>query len=171
VNPSLWTDGGAVASQISADKNLQRGLFTQKGYPGANALVYSEVEAYYPSSTNGRVVVVLFRVRNTTNNPIGWTPYFYYSGYTAWGQRASVAINGTTVWAGGDTHGAQAAVGLSIPPLRTSTVIFVSHSGPYLSQALFLRSTILGFYNNSLNLPAGLEFVDDLETATGGYEQ
>jgi hypothetical protein len=30
---------------------------------------------------------------------------------------------------------------------------------------------ILGFYNNSLDLPSGLEFVDDLETATGDYSQ
>jgi hypothetical protein len=29
----------------------------------------------------------------------------------------------------------------------------------------------MAFGNNSLQLPAGLEFVDDLDTATGGYEQ
>jgi hypothetical protein len=171
VNPSTWTDGNALASYISSDKNLQRALFTQKGYPGANALVYSEVEAYYGSSTNGRVVLVLFRVRNTTSSYISWTPYFYYSQYSGWGQRASVALNGGTWWTGGDTPGAQAAVSLSIPPLRTSTVVFVSQSGPPVAYYEYLRATILGFYNNSLNLPAGLEFVDDLETATGGYEQ
>ena len=46
-------------------------------------------------------------------------------------------------------------------------MIFVStgsHGGP-------TRSVILAFYNDSLDLPAGLEFVDDLDTATGGYEQ
>jgi hypothetical protein len=34
-----------------------------------------------------------------------------------------------------------------------------------------IRASQLAFYNNSLVLPAGLELVDDLETATGGYEQ
>jgi hypothetical protein len=29
----------------------------------------------------------------------------------------------------------------------------------------------LAFVNNSLDLPAGLEFVDDLETASGDYSQ
>lgn len=32
------------------------------------------------------------------------------------------------------------------------------------------RTLNLAFYNNCLNLPAGLEYVDDLLTATGGYE-
>jgi hypothetical protein len=30
---------------------------------------------------------------------------------------------------------------------------------------------ILAFQSNSLDLPAGLEFVDDLETASGDYTQ
>ncbi len=36
---------------------------------------------------------------------------------------------------------------------------------------LYLRSCRLAFYNNSLTLPAGLSYVDDLDTATGGWEQ
>ena len=38
-------------------------------------------------------------------------------------------------------------------------------AGPYT------RATLLAFVNNSLTLPAGLEFVDDLDTATGGWTQ
>jgi hypothetical protein len=34
-----------------------------------------------------------------------------------------------------------------------------------------MRSLFLGFYNDSLKLPAGLEFVDDFDTATGGWEK
>jgi len=173
VYPSNWTDSAAVASQISADKSLQRALFTQKGYPGGSALVYSDVEAYYPSSTNGRVVLVLFRIRNTTDAAILWTPQYYFSSFYSWGQVASIALNGASVWTSGsyDTGGTQVNVTMGIPPNRTSTVIFVSHSGPYLNYSLMLRATVMGFLNNSLQLPAGLEFVDDLETATGGYEQ
>jgi len=55
-----------------------------------------------------------------------------------------------------------------------STVVFVSTTGPASIQpasGVYPRSILLGFYNNRLNLPGGLEFVDDLDTATGGYEQ
>jgi hypothetical protein len=34
-----------------------------------------------------------------------------------------------------------------------------------------MRATVAGFVDDSLALPTGLEFVDDLDTATGGYEQ
>jgi hypothetical protein len=33
------------------------------------------------------------------------------------------------------------------------------------------RSQILSFYGNTLALPTGLSYVDDLDTATGGWEQ
>ena len=36
---------------------------------------------------------------------------------------------------------------------------------------LYCRASALAFHNDSLVLPAGLEFVDDLDTASGGYEQ
>jgi hypothetical protein len=60
-----------------------------------------------------------------------------------------------------------------IPPGRVSTVIAVSTTGPALNilSGAQLRQSILAFTNNSLALPAGLEFVDDLETATGDYSQ
>ena len=61
---------------------------------------------------------------------------------------------------------------MGLPANRTSTVICVSHAGPYFNiGSLYMRATVMGFVENSLQLPAGLEFVDDLETATGGYEQ
>jgi hypothetical protein len=53
-------------------------------------------------------------------------------------------------------------------------VVFVSGSG--IAQFFgdpnhSYRSTVAGFIDNSLALPAGLEFADDLDTAVGGYEQ
>lgn len=54
-----------------------------------------------------------------------------------------------------------------IPANRTSTVIFVSGSAPVATT----RATLMAFSNDSLALPAGLEYVDDLDTATGGWEQ
>lgn len=172
VSPALWTDGLAIASLMSADKEVLRTLFVNKGYPGANATVWAETFTNY-SSTNGRIVAALFRVRNTTANAINWTVRFYYSCYGDWGEQASAALNGVSVF----TSGASAAVGagtatyvdlvLSIPASRTSTAIFVSTSDAPSGT----RSALMAFGNNCLTLPTGLQFVDDLDTATGGFDQ
>jgi hypothetical protein len=171
VAPSQWTDGDAQACQILPDKDVQRTLFVQKGYPGNNATVYADQWASY-SSTNGKVVVVMFRVRNTTGSAIWWNVYWRYTCHAVWNERASVAVNGNCIGAMRACAGGlqSEAVGFSLPANRTSTVIFVATSG-IAATAQSVRATELAFYNNSLILPAGLEFVDDLETATGGYEQ
>lgn len=172
VNPSSWTDGNATASQMSGDKNVLRALFTEKRWAGKNALVYAQTYLQY-SSTSGRVVLALFRIKNTTGSTILWAPYFYYTAYSGWGELASVTVNGATNWASGGGPGTYtASVNLSIPPGRTSTVVFVA-AGSYGAQVaggIFQRTTALAFYNDSLALPPGLELVDDLDTAAGGWE-
>ena len=45
-------------------------------------------------------------------------------------------------------------------------MIFVSGSSPPSTY----RSCFLAFHGGSLNLPEGLEFVDDLDTAENGWE-
>jgi hypothetical protein len=170
VNPSAWTDGNAYAGGISADKEVQRTLFTQKRYAGKNALVCSEVYNMY-SSTDGKVCIALFRVKNSTANAITWTPHFNYTSYDGWSERASIALNGSNVWTAGNTS--NASVGIGIPANRISTVVFVATSSVYHSYGypIYERATYLAFYNNSLALPTGLSYVDDLDTATGGWEQ
>jgi hypothetical protein len=174
VNPSNWTDGMAAAHQMSADKNTLRALFTLKGYPGTSALVYADVFNQF-SSTNGKVVAALFRVRNTTAAPITWTPLFWHTCFASWGESASVALNGVSQFqTGGNCNpaGTPAPVPLSIPPNRTSTAIFVATSSqPFQHSGGGVRNVLMGFGSNSLALPAGLEFIDDLDTATGGWEQ
>ena len=165
VNPSSWTDGNYQAHQMSPDKELLRTLFTQKGYAGKNAMIMNDDWMSF-SSTNGKVVMALFRIKNTTSTTLIWTPYFYFSAYNAWGEMASVAINGTSVY--NASNSGSANISIAIPPNRVSTVIFVSTSG---APASGMRNCRLAFYNNCLMLPAGLEFVDDLETATGGWDQ
>jgi hypothetical protein len=170
VTPSAWTDGNALASQLSPDKEVLRALFTRKGFARANALVHSETYSY-ASSTNGKVVAALFRIRNTTPNTINWNASVRLTAFGPWGEWASVALNGVNVWnSGGGTlpaTGGPYAIGLAVPGNRTSTAVFVSTS----TQPSGTRSVLLAFQNNSLALPAGLEFVDDLDTATGGWEQ
>jgi hypothetical protein len=165
----------ALAGSISPDKDVQRSFLTQKGYPGRNALVYSDTRLQY-GSNDGKLVVILFRVKNTTMNPINWQAHFWYSCYRTWSEVASVALNGTNVFTDStcSTSGKLATVDLLIPANRTSTAIFVSASGTPISFASnnhYVRDTVAGFIDDSLALPAGLQFVDDLDTATGGYEQ
>lgn len=175
VNPSNWSDGAAQASQMSSDKEVLRTLFTRKGYAGKNAMVMSETYLMY-SSTNGKIALSLFRIKNTTGSAITWTPQFYYTCYANWSERASVALNGASAWTSGASNVGGTVLSvlpLSIPPSRNSTVIFVVPSGPTASAGtnLTIRSVLFAFTNDSLQLPAGLEYLDDLDTATGGWEQ
>jgi hypothetical protein len=174
VNPSTWTDSNGTAGQVSPDKEVQRTLFVNKGYPGKNALVFADTRIQY-SSTDGKVVAALLRVKNTTAAVIPWTVKFRCSRFGAWSEWASVALNGANVWVdnASNQYAASGAVPLSIPANRTSTLIVIATSGYPVGVAdtLMLRATVLAFVGDSLALPAGLEFVDDLETATGGYEQ
>ena len=172
INPSNWTDGAWVASQVSADKEVLRTIYTEKRYAGKNANVCSEVYIMY-SSTTALVCSALFRVTNTTANAITWTPFFYYSAYSGWGEQASIAVNGANVWSTGGQG--KTSVNLTIPANRISTVIFVTTSATQIDMPAgwngHERATVLGFYNDSLALPAGLKFVDDFDTAKGGWEQ
>jgi hypothetical protein len=169
VSPSNWTDNNGMASQMSASAETLRTLFNKKLYPGLNALVASE-RWHDSSSTNGKVTVALMRIKNSTAAAINWTPAFYYTAFASWGERASVAVNGVNVW---NTTGANvyantlAAPVLSLPANATSTAIWVVPSSPYWSTNGFYRLTFLAFTNDSLALPAGLSFVDDLDSVTG----
>lgn len=148
---------------------FMRAFFNRRGYAGDNGLVHSEMYVQY-SSTNGKVLVVLFRIRNTTDHSINWRPYFYYTAFGGWSEWSGIAVNGSEIWhSGGTNTGASHAASptLSIPADRTSTVIFsiTSSSAWNRCSSMHLRQLSLGFYNNSLRLPAGLEYVDDLDTA------
>ena len=171
IAPQQYSDGNAVAWSISPDKNLWRAVFNQsmKIYP--NMQVWAEEHKAY-SSTNGRHLVVLFRVKNTTANAINWQPQFSFTSFAGWSERTSITMNGAGTWQNtGDCYAGSCtdAPTMAVPGNRTSSVIFVVSSGPQNSGEM--RGLWLAFYNNSLTLPAGLEFVDDLDTATGDWTQ
>lgn len=173
VVPSNWSDAGATASMISADKKVQAALFNKKASISPDSVVWADAWASY-SSTNGKLAGALFRVRNTTGAAINWPLNFYGSCYAAWSELASVSLNGANSYSSDAINGnaqTQHSVTLSIPPNRTSTVICVATSGVPSSTTPPMRATVLAFFNGCLTLPAGLEFVDDLDSATGGYEQ
>jgi hypothetical protein len=167
IKPSKWTDMSAQAYQMSSDKEILRTLFTQKGFASKNAMVFNNDWASF-SSTNGKVVLTLFRIKNSTSSAIDWKPNFFYSAYGSWGEHASVALNGESIMDA--VESGSTTLTLTIPANRVSTVIFVSTSGrPDANGSM--RNCRLVFFNNSLELPDGLEFIDDLDVATGGWEQ
>lgn len=169
VNPSVWGDGNGSVGDMSSDKEVLRTLFTRKGYAGKNALVFADEWVGY-SSTNSKHVAALFRIRNTTSNTIDWNVTSHHTSYGTWGETASIGVNGTEIWRSGAhvyAYSAPVVNAIPIPPGQTSTVIFVSGSTPQNNS----RGLVLAFSNDSLELPVGLEYVDDLDTATGGWDQ
>jgi len=176
VNPSNWGDGNARAKQISSTTDILRTLFVRRG-PNIgtlmNATVYANEWRSY-SSTNSKHVGALFRVRNSTKSNVTWKVYWYRTAYGGWGERASIAINGSEVWeSGGSTYGPShnSNHSITIPANRTSTVIFIAGSCNYNTSSYggSTRSLYMAFYNNSLKLPSGLEFVDDLDSKANGW--
>ena len=173
MNPSGWTDGKRTAADMSSDKEILKTLLNRKCFAGKNAMLFNQTFLQY-SSTTGRVVVALFRVKNTTESEITWSPSFYYSCFPFWSEVAGVALNGTSIWTSGTTSGLKSnTVALTIPANRTSTIIISSPGGNprTLTSSIHIRTCRLVFYNDCLELPAGLEFVDDLDNASGGWEQ
>jgi subtilisin-like proprotein convertase family protein len=170
VTPQTWSDSNGLASQMTSDFDKLRTFFTQEGPPIGtlkNAMVVAQ-EWYYNSSTNGRHAAVLFRIRNNTASAITWTPFWYRTSYGGYNEYTSIALNGTNSWNSSGDNGAHAASShnLSIPGGRTSTVIFVVGS----SSGSGTRGLFLAFYNDSLVLPDGLEFVDDFDTKPNGWD-
>lgn len=170
INPSSWSDGSAVASSLSSDKNVLGTLFNNRKVVSPNSLVVADTW-YNSSSTNGKHAAALFRVRNNTGSAVTWNVTFVYSQYTGWAEVASATLNGAATWTGASTSCTSATGGasctqslaLSIPANRVSTFVVVAGSG----QSSGTRSLLLAFTGSTLTLPAGLEFVDDLDASTG----
>lgn len=176
VAPSQWSDNSFTLSSISSSKDLWRNFFTKRGYGGFNALVWSEEWLQY-SSTNGRLIGLMFRIRNITpNTTITWNLSFMFSSYAGYGEAASLAVNGNQLWTS-LTLGAQQncapsckqVQAIPIPPNRVSTVMLMVPSGS-LNVCCNSRSLYLSFVDDSLRLPSGLQYADDVFTMSGGYE-
>merc|ERR1712166_1361744 len=176
VHPSQWTDGNARADQMNADvKYLQR-LFTQK--ETANKYGANICSAGYDqrTSTTGLVCGALFRIKNTGTSTIRWSPAITMTSYHGWSETASISLNGNNLIGNRDcNHECRFTPSLQIPANsqknRISTAIFQSTgSYAYWSHNAW-RATLLLFRDNSLALPNGLEFVDDLDTMTGSWKK
>jgi hypothetical protein len=169
VAPSTWTDNSGRIWSISADKNLWRTVLvnTQKIYPTMTVMSESWYES---SSTNGKVLIVLFRVKNSTGAALNWSPAFYHTNYGGWGECSSATINGASTWENCGSCYAGNCMSqptFAVPASRTSSIMFAITNSPSSS----MRTQLLTFYGDTLKLPAGLEYVDDLDTATGDWSQ
>jgi subtilisin-like proprotein convertase family protein len=176
VNPSSWADSNYHAAHLSADKNLLRTLFNQKAWAGKMALVYAQNYVMVNTSTDGKFVGAMFRIKNTTASNINWTLRYFYTSYGSWGMAAGCALNGSDVFSTtGNCYPGQCSndITVTIPANRISTFICTNGSSrPYSPSSWWMHSTLMmAFGNDSLNLPAGLSYIDDFDTATGGWEQ
>ncbi|MCO4761724.1 MAG: hypothetical protein KC502_09485 [Myxococcales bacterium] len=116
----------------------------------------------YGSSTHddSQQVLVAF-IKNTSNANINHKLYFYYSHQASSSNYAGIALNGKAVWnySTGSTTSSQTNVTVTFPKNQTSVLVLKTGNRYYTSygNVRWFRGTI-GFYNNSLKLPAGLEF-------------
>ena len=97
-----------------------------------------------------------------------WNVCVYMTGYGGWDEYASIALNGNEIWHTSSNYGPYHRDNhtLTIPSNRTSTAIFISAStGESGTRGLFLA-----FCGDSLTLPNGLDFVDDLVIAENGWD-
>jgi subtilisin-like proprotein convertase family protein len=176
VAPSSWSNG-AYAHNISADKNIQRNFFIKRGYAyGNGALVYSDYWDSYNDGNIARSLAVLFRIKNTSGAAKTWSPTFNFTAYGGWSDYSSIAINGQNAWTYTSNcySNTTAQPTLTIPGTQpVSTVIFFIGSSPNWVWRNYhgFRELALAFKAGAMTLPAGLQFVDDLDTAVGSWDQ
>merc|ERR1711964_6311 len=168
VNPQWWGDdwNRGRASDLSGDKNVLRGLFNKRGFCGWQCTVWAN-EWYYYSSTNSKHVGTLFRIHNTRDSNVNWPLRFRYSSYGGWGERASTTLNGQDIWSTtGNCAYCDCHLNLNMPGGRTSTVVVIAGS----NHPSGTRTNLLTYTHNSLRLPDGLEYRDDMDYAQGGWD-
>merc|ERR1711881_260171 len=174
IEPQTWGDNNGRAWQLSGSKDMVRGLFNKRGYMGWQGTVWHE-EWMSHSSTTSHHTGVLFRIKNTRSNNINWRVNMYYTSHPGWSERASATVNGAGTWESHGSHcGAHCSsnINFNIPGGRISTVIMISASSPRSSGCCNFgpRGNWLAFRENTLQLPNGLEYVDDMDYVTGGWE-
>jgi hypothetical protein len=172
VRPQQWGDGNYRAQDMSSDLGVMRRLFTRTAFgdaeKGANVCMISWM---MPHSTDDRRCGALFRIKNTGTSSKTWNMHWVFTGWSGWGNQASVAVNKQNVWHGGCHHDCERSENIPIPANgdsnRISTVIFISGGTHPYGHYNQYRSNILSF--NRLTLPSGLEFINDLDTAAGSW--
>jgi subtilisin-like proprotein convertase family protein len=174
INPSTWSNG-AVAASINPDKDLWRMTFQHGGRNKIGGIVVDKLFTQYSDTNMSQHEFILFRIKNSTGATINWAPTYYYTCGGNWSDYSSASINGANTWsASGACYlgNCTANPTFAVPGNRVSSVVFaISSSVGWAPAGFYHRELQLAFVKGSLKLPAGLEFIDDLDTATGGWEQ
>lgn len=174
IAPSTWSNGGVVAN-ISADKDLWRMTFVNGGRAELGGALINQVITQYSDTNMAEHYFFLFRIQNSTASAVNWAPTYYYSCGGNWSDNTSATINGANTWNSSSACYAgncSANPTFAVPGNRVSSVMFaVSSSVGWAPANFYHRVVLLAFTKGSLKLPAGLKFVDDLDNATGGWEQ
>lgn len=171
VAPSQWVDNNAYAHQMNGDIKYLRRLFNKPGFGDKTGATACAENFYMPHSTDDRRCGVLFRIRNTNPGKTNWKVNWSFTGWCGWGNRASVAMNKKNIWGGCCTDGCSRDETFGLVPQGTTekinTIVFVAGGASPHGHYNNMRTTYLMF--NNLDLPSGIEFVDDIDSASGTW--
>jgi hypothetical protein len=166
-HPSQWGDDNTWAHDMHPEIKYLKRLFNKEMYGASDGITVCAESFHMCHSTDDKRCGALTRIRNTnsgnTNLRISWT----FSGWCGWGNRASTALNKGNVW-GGCCHGiCTRDDNYNLVAGKINTLVWVAGGSHPYGHYNHFRTTMLSF--NNFNLPDGLEFVDDMDTATGSW--
>ena len=177
IHPSQWTDGNYHCNRMANDFKYLARLFTRRGTAskyGGN--ICSDTYIMY-SSTTGLMCGVVFRIKNTKTSAIAWRPSWRTTAWSGWNEYSSVSLNGANnYYSGSCYHSCAVTPTINVPANgsgnRMSTVVFMSGGTNDVSMGhnLHERAVLNHFRDDSLTLPSGLEYVDDLDVLSGAWK-
>merc|ERR1712072_536753 len=170
-HPSQWGDGNALAHDMHPDMKYMKRLFSKRGYGDNFGATVCALTWEMPHSTDDRRCGAFFRIKNTGTNAKTWNVQWHWTGWHGWGNYASRAVNKRNHWHGECYSMCYRNENINIPANsagnRISSIAFVTGgSGPY-GHYNHHRMVYLSF--QKLDVPDGLEFVDDMETVGGTW--
>ncbi len=158
---------------MDGDKSVLRTLFNKQLYCGFSCMVWNQ-EWMGWSSTNARYAGALFRIRNNTPSPQNFRTVWWSSVGDGWSEQSSATMNANqnVQVGGGNCWSCSTTQTWAIPANRISTLVFVSGSTPWSPSCCTSgpRSLFLAIRQGTLALPQGLEYVDDMDYAMGGWD-
>jgi len=172
-HPSQWGDGNTNVWDMHSDIRYMARLFTRRGVGTQGGATVCSETWYLYSSTDTKYCIALFRIKNTQTRTIGWRTNWYGTGWSGWGNYQTATMNAQQRWGGSCTWWCHRGYTWNIPSNsnrnRVSTVIFANgmcHPNHYADNH-HIETTFLGF--DGLQLPNGLEYIDDMDTASGRW--
>jgi hypothetical protein len=166
-HPSQWGDDNTWAHDMHPEIKYLKRLFNKEMYGSSDGITVCAESFHMCHSTDDKRCGAITRIRNTKSSNVNIRINWTFSGWCGWGNRASTALNKGNVW-GGCCHGiCTRDDNYNIVGGKINTLAWVAGGSHPYGHYNHFRTTMLSF--NNFNLPDGLEFVDDLDTATGTW--